>query len=154
MKTLVNKNNPQIRVIAPEITTAHPPVSNEGYVYWIPAINEMYNPIDWTLVEEDPVKEEICSKCVHHHKDDDCCYYPYGGMQRRINENGVYECTGFCEEEPANLEKKYIDAEKLKAKIERCKGYISVTHFAEELLSFIDSLPQEPTEGLKAIKEE
>lgn len=53
MKTLVNKNNPQIRITAPEITTAHPPVSNEGYVYWIPAINEMYNPIDWTLVEEE-----------------------------------------------------------------------------------------------------
>ena len=53
MKTLVNKNNPQIRITAPEITTAHPPVSNEGYVYWIPAINQMYNPIDWTLVEEE-----------------------------------------------------------------------------------------------------
>ena len=53
MKTLVNKNNPAIRIIAPEITTAHPPVSNEGYVYWIPAINQMYNPINWTLVEED-----------------------------------------------------------------------------------------------------
>ena len=49
---------------------------------------------------------------------------------------------------------KYIDAEKLKAKIERCKGYISVTHFAEELLSFIDSLQQEPTEGIKGNLEE
>lgn len=105
MKTLVNKNNPEIRITAPEITIAHPPISNEGYVYWIPAINEIYNPIDWTLVEEEPVKEEICSKCFHHHKDDDCCYYPYGGMKRRINENGVYECTGFCEEEPVDLEK-------------------------------------------------
>lgn len=38
---------------------------------------------------------------------------------------------------------KYIDADRLKAEIERRKGYISVTHFAEELLSFIDSLQQE-----------
>ena len=38
---------------------------------------------------------------------------------------------------------KYIDADRLKAEIERRKGYISVTHFAEELLSFIDSLKQE-----------
>lgn len=51
MKTLVNKHNPAIRITAPEITTAHPPVSNEGYVYWIPTINQMYSPIDWTLVE-------------------------------------------------------------------------------------------------------
>lgn len=43
-------------------------------------------------------QEEICPKCIHHRKDDDC-YYPYGGMHRRINENGVYECTGFCEKE-------------------------------------------------------
>jgi hypothetical protein len=35
--------------------------------------------------------------------------------------------------------------EKIRQKIERLKGYISVTHFAEELLSFIDSLQQEQT---------
>ena len=33
---------------------------------------------------------------------------------------------------------KYIDADKLKAEIERRKNYISVTHFAEELLSFLE----------------
>ena len=38
---------------------------------------------------------------------------------------------------------KYIDADKLIAEIERRKGYISVTHFAEELLDFLDSLQQE-----------
>lgn len=44
---------------------------------------------------------------------------------------------------------KYIDPDVLKAEIERLKGYISVTHFAEELLSFIDSLQQEqPSEDL------
>jgi hypothetical protein len=32
--------------------------------------------------------------------------------------------------------------ETIKAEIERRKGYISVTHFAEDLLSFIDSLPE------------
>lgn len=57
-------------------------------------------------------QEEICSKCVHHHKDDDC-YYPYGGMQYRINENGIYECTGFCEKEQkqpkVDLEKEIKD---------------------------------------------
>lgn len=41
------------------------------------------------------------------------------------------------------MAKKYIDADRLKAAIERRKGYISVTHFAEELLSFLDSLQQE-----------
>lgn len=44
-------------------------------------------------------QEEICSKCIHHGKDDGYCYNPYGGMQYRINENGVCECTGFCEKE-------------------------------------------------------
>ena len=38
---------------------------------------------------------------------------------------------------------KYINADKLIAEIEKRKGYISVTHFAEELLSFINSLQQE-----------
>lgn len=51
MKTLINKANPAIRITAPEITTEAAPYNNHQYVYWIPAINEMYNPIDWTLVE-------------------------------------------------------------------------------------------------------
>lgn len=34
--------------------------------------------------------------------------------------------------------------EKIRAEIERRKGYISVTHFAEELLSFLDTLSEEP----------
>ena len=42
-----------------------------------------------------------------------------------------------------DMTQKYIDADKLITEIERRKGYISVTHFAEELLSFIDSLQQE-----------
>ena len=43
---------------------------------------------------------------------------------------------------------KYIDADRLRAEIERRKGYISVTHFVEELLSLIDSLQQEqPCKG-------
>ena len=39
--------------------------------------------------------------------------------------------------------------DKIRQKIERLKGYISVTHFAEELLPFIDSLPDQPVEGLE-----
>ena len=54
MKTLVNKRNPAIRITAPEIIIENPPIGNEGYVYWIPAINEICNPIDWILVEEEP----------------------------------------------------------------------------------------------------
>lgn len=110
MKTLINRANPAIRISAPEITTAHPPVSNEGYVYWIPAINQIYDPIDWTLVEEEPVKKEICSKCVYHKKDDGYCYNPNGGMKRRINENGVYECTAFWEREQEESKRKQSPA--------------------------------------------
>ena len=39
---------------------------------------------------------------------------------------------------------KYIDADRIRAEIERRKGYISVTHFAEDLLSFLDTL-EEPS---------
>ena len=46
---------------------------------------------------------------------------------------------------------KYIPAEKLKAAIERRKGYISVTHFAEELLSLIDSHQQEQPEAIGGV---
>ena len=53
--------------------------------------------------------EEICSKCIHHGKDDDYCYNPHGGMRSLTNENGVYECTGFCEKEQ---EQPDIDLEK------------------------------------------
>lgn len=42
---------------------------------------------------------------------------------------------------------KYIDADKLKAEIKKRKGYISVTHFAEELLSLINSLQQKQPKG-------
>jgi hypothetical protein len=50
-----------------------------------------------SLQQEQP--KEICHKCIHHGKDDDYCYNPHGGIQRLINENGVYECTGFYEKE-------------------------------------------------------
>jgi len=53
MKALVNKHNHQIRITAPEITIEDAPYNNHQYVYWIPAINQIYNPIDWTLVEEE-----------------------------------------------------------------------------------------------------
>lgn len=60
------------------------------------AYDALLNIID-SLQQEQP--EGICSKCIHHGKDDDYCYNPHGGMQSLINENGVYECTGFCEKE-------------------------------------------------------
>lgn len=54
-----------------------------------------------SLQQEHP--EEICSKCIHHGKDD-CCYNPHGGMRSLINENGVYECTGFYEQEQPEVD--------------------------------------------------
>lgn len=45
-----------------------------------------------------------------------------------------------------------IDMDKiarLRQEIKRRKGYISVTHFAEELLSFLDTLSEEPDKSLE-----
>lgn len=39
--------------------------------------------------------------------------------------------------------------EKIRQEIERRKGYISVTHFADELLSFLDTLSEEPDKSLE-----
>lgn len=39
--------------------------------------------------------------------------------------------------------------EKIRQEIERRKNYISVTHFAEELLSFLDTLSEEPDKSLE-----
>ena len=38
---------------------------------------------------------------------------------------------------------------RMRQEIERRKGYISVTHFAEELLSFLDTLSEEPDKSLE-----
>lgn len=43
--------------------------------------------------------------------------------------------------------------ELIRAEIERRKGYISVTHFAEDLLSFLDTLPDEPVSDCHDLKE-
>ena len=43
--------------------------------------------------------------------------------------------------------------ELIRAEIERRKGYISVTHFAEDLLSFLDTLPDEPVADCHDLKE-
>lgn len=53
-------------------------------------------------------QKEICPRCIHYGKDDGYCHNPYDGMLSVVNENGVYECTGFCEkeqEQPENEEK-------------------------------------------------
>ena len=62
---------------------------------------ELFEIID-SLQQEQP--SEICSKCIHHGKDDGYCYNPHGGMRSLINENGVYECTGFCEQEQPEVD--------------------------------------------------
>lgn len=52
MKTLVNKNNPAIRITAPEIVLT---VNKEEYwIAGIPQIPRTYLAKDWTLVEEEP----------------------------------------------------------------------------------------------------
>lgn len=56
MKTLVNKRNPAIRIIAPEIV-----LSANKEQYWIAGIPQTartYLAKEWTLVEEEPEKKE------------------------------------------------------------------------------------------------
>jgi len=77
---------------------------------------ELFEIID-SLQQEQP--SEICSKCIHHGKDDDYCYNPHDGMKSLINENGVYECTGFCEKEQ---EQPDIDLEKFTQKMNDWKA--------------------------------
>lgn len=74
---------------------------------YIRAIEEVKEIID--SLQQEPLKE-ICPKCIYHGRDDDYCYNPHGGMRSLINENGVYECTGFYEREqehPPILDKYY-----------------------------------------------
>lgn len=71
MKTLVNKNNPQIRITAPEIEE----ITSLGYTNYEIAREGMFpllfNPKEWTLVEEDSEKdgvrklrEDLTSYCI------------------------------------------------------------------------------------------
>lgn len=59
MKTLVNKNNPQIRITAPEIEE----ITSLGYTNYEIAREGMFpllfNPKEWTLVEEEPKHTEV-----------------------------------------------------------------------------------------------
>lgn len=77
---------------------------DEYYIGQAKALDSLVEFIDF--LQQEP-QEEICSKCIHHGKDDDC-YYPYGGMRRRINEDGVCECTGFYEKEQEQPDKETI----------------------------------------------
>ena len=97
MKTLINKSNPALRITA-EVEILYDKYRCVKY-YYVKDLRLGLLQENWTLVEEEPVKEEICSKCVYYGKDDGYCNTPHGGMKRRINENGVYECTEFCEKE-------------------------------------------------------
>ena len=130
MKTLVNKNNPAIRITAPEIEISE--LFDSSKVYWIPSIHELcgsFYPDKWTLVEEEPTE-------------------------------GI---KGNLEEIPSmDLEKKYIDADKLKAEIERHikdvkdaekrftpnMGFFDVKLFGiYDVMSIVDSLQQEQPKG-------
>ena len=82
----------------------------------IVALDKVLSLID-SLLEEQP--SEICSKCIYHGKDDDYCYNPYGGIESRINENGVYDCTGFYEIEQKQPE---VDLEEFTEKMDAWKA--------------------------------
>lgn len=62
----------------------------------IAAMNDLIDFID--SLEKQPAAE-ICPRCKYHNKKDGYCYEPHGGTKSRINENGVYDCTGFIEED-------------------------------------------------------
>lgn len=51
---------------------------------------------DEVTLQEPEVPKEICPRCIHY---GEYCYQPGGGMQYKINENGVYDCTHFNEKE-------------------------------------------------------
>ena len=50
-------------------------------------------------IEKQP-EAEICPRCKYYNKKDGYCYEPHGGLQSMINENGVYDCTGFIDSLP------------------------------------------------------
>ena len=90
-----------------------------------------------SLQQEQP--KEICHKCIHHGKDDDYCYNPHGGIKSRVDENGVYECTGFCE---TKQEQPEVDLDKLVneefASHSRTTGYgLEATYNRAELYQLI-----------------
>ena len=116
MKTLISKHNPSIRITAPEITIEAAPYNNHQYVYWIPAINQMYNPIDWTLVEEEeqPVDLEKEIKMEWEKEDDemvrkiitDSVFYQYGaGAEYK-------DVLDYLDRLEKQREQKHVDLEK------------------------------------------
>lgn len=80
MKTLVNKNNPAIRAVAPEIETG-----TNGYYY---IGNVGYHKDHWTLLEEEPAEDwrEKRKKECPFRKADSCERYA----------DVISECTGAC----------------------------------------------------------
>ena len=118
MKTLVNKNNPQIRITAPEIK-----VNIDTQTFYIG--DEMFDMEDWTLVEEEPsivktIKEfvEKGKRCEQQAvEDNDQENYVFWGGFRNCAENILREVEeptegikGNSEEIPSNvdLEKEMI----------------------------------------------
>ena len=92
MKTLVNKNNPQIRITAPEIK-----VNIDTQTFYIG--DEMFDMEDWTLVEEEPsivktIKEfvEKGKRCEQQAvEDNDQENYVFWGGFRNCAENILRE---------------------------------------------------------------
>lgn len=77
MKTLVNKDNPQIRITAPEIE-----VHEEEDMYFIP-VSDYCIPMcisDWTLVEEEP--EVDLEKEAEDYADKHGFRVPYDGSNK------------------------------------------------------------------------
>ena len=67
MKILINKQNPQIRITAPEIV-----LSADKEQYWIagiPQIPRTYLAKEWTLVEEEPVDLEKAKDYIENWMD-------------------------------------------------------------------------------------
>lgn len=70
----------------------------ETYLGFLKSYKEYQHPIGELLngLQEPEVPKEICPRCIHY---GEYCYQPGGGMQYKINENGVYDCTHFNEKE-------------------------------------------------------
>ena len=80
MKTLVNKNNPQIRITVPEIDRVCLSTGVDAYNVFIvkqwPLNSLVFFDTDWTLVEEEPVDLE---KAAEEYADKHGFRVPYDG---------------------------------------------------------------------------
>ena len=117
MKTLVNKNNPSIRIIAPEIGTG-----THGYYY----VNSVgYRKDQWTLVEEDTLLQ----------------------VRAKIKANQIIALDA--------LKRAFVAG--LLSKEEYDDGVSHINENTNDVLRdlpIINSVEEEPTEGIRGKKEE